>query len=307
MLYEYLQDTQRLLRDQTQQLFNTEDLTRYINMARRQIAKETQCIRVLPPISAGISTITVDDGGSGYTSSPTITITAPDSPGGTVTFPTGNQATAVATVIGGVITDIQVTDGGSGYFQPQVTITDSTGTGAEATANVENINITATGQEIYAFSAVDLSEFSGVESFHMVRSVSIIFNNLRFSLARYSFSEYQARFRSYPQQYLYVPSLYSQFGQGNSGSLYLYPIPSQAYQIEWDCSCLPQDLVAENSPEALPDPWRDSVKYMAAYFMYLELQNLNYAEYYKKQYRDWLLMDSQAARPGHSVNLTGRY
>lgn len=307
MLYEYQQDLQRLLRDQTQQLFNIEDLTRYVNMARRQIAKETQCIRVLPPTSAGISTITIDDGGTGYSSSPTITITAPDSPDGAVTFPTGDQAMATATVIGGIITDIQVTNGGSGYFQPTVTITDSSGSGATATANVVNINITAEGQEIYAFSAVNLSEFSGVESFHMVRSVSIIFNNLRFSLARYSFSVYQARFRSYPKQYQYVPTLYSQFGQGNSGSLYLYPIPSQAYQTEWDCSCLPQDLTAENSPEALPEPWRDSVKYMAAYFMYLELQNLNYAEYYKKQYRDWLLMDSQAARPGSSINISGRY
>jgi len=307
VLYEYVQDLQRLLRDQTQQTFNQEDLIRYVNLARKQIAKETQCIRVLPPTSAGISTITVTAGGTLYSATPTVTVSAPDSPDGAVTYPTGSQATATAVVVGGIITDIQVTFGGSGYFQPTVTITDSTGTGATATAAVNNINITATGQEIYNFSAVDLSSFSGVDSFHMVRSVSIIFNNLRYSLARYSFSMYQARFRTYPKQYLYVPALFSQFGQGNSGSLYLYPIPSQAYQMEWDCSCLPSNLVSENSPEAIPDPWRDSVKYMAGYFMYLELQNLNYAEYYKKQYRDWLLMDSQAARPGHSINIGGRY
>ncbi len=59
-------------------------------------------------------------GGSGYTS-PSVSITG----GG------GSSATATATVVGGIITAINMTANGSGYTStPTVTITDSTGSGA---------------------------------------------------------------------------------------------------------------------------------------------------------------------------------
>jgi len=51
-------------------------------------------------------------------------------------YGTGTGATATATVAGGVITDITVTDGGTGYTAPLVTIEDDAGTNAAATAEI---------------------------------------------------------------------------------------------------------------------------------------------------------------------------
>lgn len=306
MLNTYLQQTQRFLRDQNQQLINPADMISYINRARRELAMRTQCLRALTPISGGISTINVTDGGSGYSATPTITISDPDFPSGAPPYPGGLQATAEATVAGGVITDILVTNGGSGYFQPTITITDTTGSGA--TAEIEGtIGFqTIANQEVYSFSGVDLSGFPGYDSVFAVTTVTILFNNWRYALPVYGFNTYQAIIRQYPRQYYYVPAVCAQFGQGTAGSLYLYPIASQPYQCEWTCVCLPSDLEDDNSVEAIPMPWRDCVPYMAASLCFAELQNLNASKYYMDQYDNFVHRYSGYARPGMTQNPYGR-
>lgn len=82
-------------------------------------------------IKDGVVSIAVGNGGTGYTSAPSVAITD----GG------GSGATATATVVDGVVTAITVTDPGSGYTSaPTVTLTGGAGTGATATANVGDVN-----------------------------------------------------------------------------------------------------------------------------------------------------------------------
>ena len=77
----------------------------------------------------GIADIVVVNPGVGYNHPPTVTIG--DATG------SGNYATAIATVVpGGAITGFTLLTPGSGYTAPVVTITDATGTGATAVANV---------------------------------------------------------------------------------------------------------------------------------------------------------------------------
>ena len=74
----------------------------------------------------GIGSYTVTSGGSLYPTAPTVTIAPPDVDGGT-------QATAIATIAGGIVTAITPVVVGSGYTRvPTVTIT---GNGSGATAN----------------------------------------------------------------------------------------------------------------------------------------------------------------------------
>lgn len=306
-LFDHLQQTQRFLRDEKQEMFNPQDLIEYINRARREIAGATQCIRVVTSISGSIDSYAITNGGTGYSANPTVIITPPDFPSGRPPFPNGDQAIALANVQGGVITAIYSTYGGSGYFMPQVTITDPTGKGATAAPHVRFLNTLNRGQEFYRFADIDLSEFPGVESVFAVKSVSIIYANYRYSLPCYSFSTYQSMIRQYPFQYQYVPTFVSQHGQGLDGSFYFYPLPSQTYQTEWDCFCLPQDLEDNQSVEALPGPWDDVVPYFATHLAYGGIQNLNASKYYLDLFDKMMLRKSSYARPGRVVNPYGRF
>ena len=306
-LNEYLQQTQRFLRDQRQDLFNPLDLISYVNRARREVAMRGMCVRVLTPISGAVISASVVAAGSGYTSTPTITITAPDFPNGVAPDPEGAQATAAAIVQSGTIAAVDITYGGSGYFEPTASITDSTGTAASITLEISTINELTSGQEVYPFSGVSLDAFPGVESVYMIKSVSIIYSNYRYSLPCYDFSTYQAMIRQYPFQYQYVPAFCSQFGQGTNGSFYVYPLPSQNYQYELDCFCLPQDLSTNLSEEALPKPWSDAVPYFTAHLAYSEIQKYNTARYYFEMFDQMMLRYGAYARPGRATNMYGRY
>ena len=306
--FEYLKMTQRFLREQKQMFENPQDLLVYINRARREVAARTQCIRRLTPISGQVVSATVTNGGTGYVN-PVATITTPDWTSGTLPSPNGRQATAGVIVNGGVVTGIEINDGGDGYFQPQVTITDGvTGVGAAATLQVSPINTLNLGQEVYNFSDIYVGNWPGVDSVYAVKSVSVIYSQYRYSLPVYAFSVYQAMIRQYSNgTYQYVPSFGSQYGQGTNGSFYFYPPPSQLYQVEFDCFCLPTDMLLDNSiPEPIPLPWTDAVPYMAAQLAYQELQNFNAAKFYEQQFDKMTLGYSQHARVGRAVNPYGR-
>lgn len=59
--------------------------------------------------TGSVSSISLVDGGSGYTSAPAVTLAPP---------PSGITATATASVSGGVVTGFTITQGGSGYTSP---------------------------------------------------------------------------------------------------------------------------------------------------------------------------------------------
>jgi hypothetical protein len=87
-----------------------------------------------------VTSITVTNGGTGYTTAPTITV-APSYTLSTGTGIIGDAALATATVSGGRITSINVTSSVGFYTTPPtVTITGGGGTGAVATAVLTPIN-----------------------------------------------------------------------------------------------------------------------------------------------------------------------
>lgn len=306
MLYEYLQQAQRFIRDTGEHLVNPQDLTDYVNRARKRVAMASQSIRVKPPICGSITGFQVLAPGTNYTN-PQVLITPPDAPSGMQPDPGGLQATATAAVLNGGISSVAVVNAGNGYFQPMVDIADPTGSGAVVIANITPITQTLAQQEVYPFTWAPLASFPGVASIYAVKSISFIYMNYRYSIPVFDFSTYQAYVRIYPQQYLYVPTCAAQYGQGTNGSLFMYPIPSFLYQMEWDCFCLPTDMFDDTDPEAIPLPWTECVPYFAAHLAFLEMQNLNAGAFYLQLFEKMMHDFSAYARPGRAVNPYGRW
>lgn len=77
-----------------------------------------------------VDSVTVDAGGSGY-SNATLTFSAPEEP-------TGVTATGTAVVTAGEVTSITITNPGSGYTNAPTIVISGDGTGATATATIDN-------------------------------------------------------------------------------------------------------------------------------------------------------------------------
>ena len=263
----------------------------------------------MTPINGPISSITVITSGTGYTSAPIVTVSAPDSLSGIAGNPAGLQATASAALAGTGVSSITIQNAGAGYFQPTVTITSGAGSGATAVATVSGINITVLQQEVYTFASRNsmvATSGSGIQSILMVNSVAIVYGTFRYLAMAPSFSKYQAHVRNYTAGYLDVPSVFAQFGQGASGSIYMYPLPNAAYQMEWDACCLVNSLVVDTDVEALPYPWTDAVPFLAAYYAFSGTQRFTDADRMWQEYEKFMKRARQMSNPRRTPNWYGR-
>lgn len=292
-LNAYIQATQRLIHDPTNQFWPTADITAYINEGRTKIAAKGQCVRVLPPTSGGIGTVTVVTAGTGYVGVPTVTA---------VGLGTGFTATAVMS--GTTVASVTVNTPGTGYFPQSTSIVftpTSGGSGATATANIANVNQTVINQEVYPFSAVNplVQLTSGVGSILAVLSVSISWGQgMKPTLFSWDWGSFQAQLRSYSFGLTGYPSTAAQFGQGVGGSIYLWPIPSGVYAMDWDCICLPLDLVSDSTPEAIPVPWTAAIPYYAAMMCFKNSRQKDSAADMKKDFDEKMTEARSFSDPG---------
>jgi hypothetical protein len=96
---------------------------------RFNLGKERQS-RTFYEVSGFVDTVSLTAGGSGYTSTPAVTVSAPENADGT-------RATVSAVVSGGAVTELRITNSGWGYTAaPTVTISGGGGTGAAASATL---------------------------------------------------------------------------------------------------------------------------------------------------------------------------
>lgn len=237
-----------------------------INQARDRVALEGMCIRLLVPSSSGVISATPVANGTGYTGTPTVTVTGPD-------LPYGKTATIIANIVGTAITSYTITSAGTGYVNvPTATVT-GTGTGATLTLGINLLNTTIQAQELYTFAnantIIDLtSATTGLSGIYGVMSVAISQGNIRPTMRYLPFVDFQAYCRAFEGTVQNYPVVFTQYGQGESGSIYLFPVPSGTYNMEWDTYCQPIDLVTDSTVEAIPYPWTEAVPYYAAMLCY---------------------------------------
>lgn len=205
MLFSYQRRCQRLLRDQRVQLINPEDLTRYINEARGQVAGEGQCL-----LSVG-------------------------------TFPVVSP------------------------------------------------------NQVYAFHNITLTPV-GLGG---VLNVRTLWYNVGGGRAWITprpwpwFSLYELNTVTAPQG---PPKVWSQYGPGANGSLYISPAPDQAYTVEADCVCFPANLENDTDFELIPYLWTDAVVYYATALAMRSMQHPDTDKMFQL-HREYLAVARASATP----------
>ena len=120
-------------------------------------------------VNGSVSEITVTAGGTGYTSSPLVSIAG----GG------GSGAAATAIITKGVVSRVLINDGGTGYTsQPTITIVGGGGSGATGTASVrgpiQSVTVSSGGASYTSNPTVTLSSGSGAVAQAIVQNGRII-------------------------------------------------------------------------------------------------------------------------------------
>ena len=265
-LQDYTLQVQELVHDLAGLDYSQSELTSYVNSARERTSLDTHCVRlflqnatIIPgreqyPISGAVVGGTVTAGGSGYSaaSPPAVAIGAPAA-GGT-------QATAIAIVTGTAVTQIQMTNWGSGYTAlPTMIISGGGGIGATATA----------------MSTFNVFDFN---------AISLLNGNLRYTLSWLPWSAFQAFCRAYTTQ-LRPSAVWSEIQEANLVAL--FPIPDQSYPVDIEALATPTPLSnpSDVDTQIIP-PTSDCVQWYAAHKALLKAQNFEQAEFMHKKYED---------------------
>ena len=141
-----------------------------------------------------------------------------------------------------------------------------------------NIVTLSAGTETYSLPSGSAFTGAGVGQAVSVNGVSVPWGTTKPTLDRYSWSDFQAQLRLFSGTITGFPEAWAQQGDGASGLVYLFPIPSQTFASEWDCFHTVAPLASDSDPEAIPYPFTDCVPYFAAYLALLNAQRYQEAK-----------------------------
>lgn len=253
-LSSYLTEVQRLLHDANSVFWSAQELTDYINDARERVARDTGCLRTLQITATPISSTGV--AATVWTSGASVTA-------GQFIF---NNIFIYQVTVSGVLSTTAPPYPASGYtFPPSTAFTDGTATlQYSGPAEIIPYGILTNG------TTLD------------ILNVNIYWGNSRIPLRYLPWSNFNAQLR-YWQNYVGRPVCFSVYGQN---TIYIGPVPDQAYVVEIDSTILPSSLTQQssNAVDQITDPYTTPVPFYAAYKAKYKEQSYGEAEIYKQEY-----------------------
>jgi len=253
-LSSYITEVQRLLHDANSVFWSTQELTDYINDARERVARDTGCLRTLQITATPISSTGV--AATVWTAGATVTA-------GQFIF---NNIFIYSVVTGGTLSTTAPPYPSSGNtFPPSTPFTDGTATlQYSGPAEIIPYGILTNG------TTLD------------ILNVNIYWGNSRIPLRYLPWSNFNAQLR-YWQNYVGRPVCFSVYGQN---TIYIGPVPDQAYVVEIDSTILPSSLSSSNPnvTDQITDPYTTPVAFYAAYKAKYKEQSYGEAEIYKQEY-----------------------
>ena len=253
-LSSYITEVQRLLHDANSVFWSTQELTDYINDARERVARDTGCLRTLQITATPISNTGV--AATVWTAGATVTA-------GQFVF---NNIFIYEVTVSGVLSSTAPPYPASGYtFPPSAPFTDGTATlQYSGPAEIIPYGILTNG------TTLD------------ILNVNIYWGNSRIPLRYLPWSNFNAQLR-YWQNYVGRPVCFSVYGQN---TIYIGPVPDQAYVVEIDSTILPTSLSSTDPSvtDQITDPYTTPVAFYAAYKAKYKEQSYGEAEIYKQEY-----------------------
>lgn len=266
LLSAYLTKVQRILHDSAGVFWSTSELTDYINSATAHVAADTGCLRAL------VSTL------------PNFTVTNATWASNAATYTIGSHKIQVGTLItvtgmnpsgynvtNAVVTAVAVTT---------VTIALASNPGAFVSGGTLVAQLTTiAAQETYSFPTVTVTVAANAtpttnQASFAVLNVNILQGAVRYSMRYAPWTAFNAQLRAW-QNYMSLPLFASIY---NENTLYLAPVPDQAYPMEWDVVYMPPTLVATTDDDTLIYPYTEAVPYYASYLAQLGKQRYQEAQ-----------------------------
>lgn len=93
------------------------------------------------------------------------------------------------------------------------------------------------------------------------------------------------------------PKVWTQLGQGQTGTIYVDPIPDMAYTCLIDVLGYPNILTNDFSPEAIPPIWTLTVPFYAAWLAFMSAQRQSDADMMMKRFEEQMALARNAANP----------
>ena len=143
--------------------------------------------------------------------------------------------------------------------------------GEAACVRIQGTLALAQGQQVYPFSSIVLGNSAVGGIFNIMTMWLAIGGGLVWVRPR-PFPWFSLYELNNPVPVQAQPTIWSQYAQGETGSLYVSNVPDTSYTATLDCVCVPIPLVDDTTVEAIPFPFTDAVAYFAAYLALLGAQ-----------------------------------
>lgn len=96
----------------------------------------------------------------------------------------------------------------------------------------------------------------------------------------------QAYARAYSTLVTSYPYYWSTFNDGENGEVWLFPVPSIPMEMEWQVYAVPNDLYSDDDYDAIPDGFKNAIKFYAAAMSFLGKRQFLNAQIYLNMFTD---------------------
>lgn len=155
------------------------------------------------------------------------------------------------------------------------------------------------GQRVYPFSDITFGTATGINAVYNVRQVWFTLpgtaGTVWLTPREFEWMTLYGLNTPVPQEA--QPTVWSQFAQGENGSLFFDPIPDLPYVCSLDLSCTPIQLVNDGTVEAIPPLWTQVVPFRAAWWGYMSAQRQADADMMMKRWQEQMAEARQAGTP----------